>query len=158
MTDIYVIAVGSEKEEYYRKAIDEYTKRISAYARVTVREIKEKRLPEDPSAGEIGRALEEEGRDILAAIPKNCVLCALCVEGKELSSPEFASFMENAAQKGPLAFVVGSSHGLAQSVKNAAASKISFSRMTFPHRLMRVILFEQIYRGFSIINNGKYHK
>ncbi|MBO4501798.1 MAG: 23S rRNA (pseudouridine(1915)-N(3))-methyltransferase RlmH [Clostridia bacterium] len=158
MTDVYVIAVGNEKEGYYRQAIDEYAKRISAYARVTVREIKEKRLPEDPSAREIERALEEEGKEIIAALPKNCVLCALCVEGKELSSPEFAAFIENAAQKGPLAFVIGSSHGLAQSVKNAASCRISFSRMTFPHRLMRVILFEQIYRGLSMINNGKYHK
>ena len=158
MTDIYVIAVGNEKEEYYRKAIGEYAKRISAYARVNVREIKEKRLPEDPSEREIERALEEEGREILAAIPKNCVLCALCVEGKELSSPGFASYIESAAQKGPLAFVIGSSHGLAQSVKEASSCKMSFSRMTFPHRLMRVILFEQIYRGLSIINNGKYHK
>ena len=158
MTDIYVIAVGNEKEEYYRKAIAEYAKRISAYARVSVREIKEKRLPEDPSAGEIERALEEEGKDILASLPKNCVLCSLCVEGKELSSPEFAALIETAAHKGPLAFVIGSSHGLAQSVKNASSYRISFSRMTFPHRLMRVILFEQIYRGLSIMNNGKYHK
>ena len=158
MTDISVIAVGNEKEEYYRKAIDEYSKRIAAYARVTVREIKEKRLPESPSAGEIERALEEEGREILASLPKNCTLCALCVEGKELSSPEFARFMENSAQKGALAFVIGSSHGLAQSVKDAASARISFSRMTFPHRLMRVILFEQLYRGLSIVNNGKYHK
>lgn len=158
MTDVFIIAVGSEKEEYYRRAIDEYTKRVSAFARVTLREIKEKRLPEDPSPGEIERALREEGKDILSSLPKNCALCALCVEGKQLSSPEFAAFLGDSALKGPLAFVIGSSHGLAQSVKDAAQLKLSFSKMTFPHRLMRVILCEQIYRGFSILNNGKYHK
>ena len=158
MTDVFIIAVGNEKEEYYRRAIDEYAKRISAFARVTVREIKEKRLPEEPSAGEIERALEEEGKDILSSLPKNCVLCALCVEGEQLSSEEFAALLGDSAQKGPVAFVIGSSHGLGKNVKDAARLKLSFSKMTFPHRLMRVILFEQIYRGFSILNNGKYHK
>ncbi|MBP5657365.1 MAG: 23S rRNA (pseudouridine(1915)-N(3))-methyltransferase RlmH [Clostridia bacterium] len=158
MTDVFIIAVGNEKEEYYRRAVDEYAKRISAFARVTVREIKEKRLLEDPSAGEIERALGEEGKDILSSLPKNCVLCALCVEGEQLSSEEFAALLGDSAQKGPVAFVIGSSHGLCKSVKEAARRRISFSKMTFPHRLMRVILFEQIYRGFSILNNGKYHK
>ena len=158
MTDVFIIAVGNEKEEYYRAAIDEYAKRISAFARVTVREIKEKRLPERAAAGETARALDEEGKDILASLPKNCTLCALCVEGRQLSSEGFAEFIGDSALKGPLAFVIGSSCGLSQNVKDAAQLKLSFSKMTFPHRLMRVILFEQLYRAFSILNNGKYHK
>ncbi len=153
-----MIAVGSIKEDYFKEAISEYAKRISAYARITVKELKEEKLDDAESEGETSKALEKEGKAILDAIPKNAFVVSLCVEGKKYTSESFASLIDRSTLNTPLAFIIGSSHGLCDDVKKRSDARVSFSDMTFPHRLMRVILFEQIYRGLSILNNGKYHK
>ena len=158
MKDITVIAVGNMKEEYFREAISEYAKRISAYARITVKELKEEKLDDAESESETAKALEKEGKAILDAIPKGSVVVSLCVEGKKYTSESFASLIESSTSNTPVTFIIGSSHGLCSDVKKRSDFRVSFSDMTFPHRLMRVILFEQIYRGLSILNNGKYHK
>ncbi len=158
MKDITVIAVGNIKEDYYREAISEYAKRISAYAKITVKELKEEKLGDEESAADIAKSLQKEGKAILDAIPKNAVVVSLCVEGKKYTSESFASLIDRATINNPLVFIIGSSHGICGDVKKVSDFKVSFSDMTFPHRLMRVILFEQIYRGLSILNGGKYHK
>lgn len=108
----------------------------------------------------IGKALEKEARAILAAVPKGSGLAALCVEGKQKTSEELAAYLDERAGSGAgdVAFVIGSSHGLADSVKQTASLRLSMSKMTFPHQLARVMLLEQLYRAFSINHGGKYHK
>ena len=123
-------------------------------------------LPEEPIAEKnaspavIGKALEKEARAILAAVPKGSGLAALCVEGKQKTSEELAAYLDERAGSGAgdVAFVIGSSHGLADSVKQTASLRLSMSKMTFPHQLARVMLLEQLYRAFSINHGGKYHK
>lgn len=158
MIGITVIAVGCIKETYYAEAISEYAKRISSYARITVKELKEEKIANEDSQGEIRNALKKEAKAIIDSIPKNACIISLCVEGKGLTSEGFADLIETNTINTPIAFIIGSSHGLDDDIKKMSSFKLSFSQMTFPHRLMRVILFEQIYRGLSIINNGKYHK
>ncbi|NCA93507.1 23S rRNA (pseudouridine(1915)-N(3))-methyltransferase RlmH [bacterium] len=163
MNNIKIIAVGNIKESYFREAVDEYLKRISAYASVTVAELKEERLPDNVvseavAVAQIKKALQKEGKAIIDSLPKNAYVVSLCVEGKKSSSEQFAAMLDTVPSGRPLTFIIGSSHGLSDEVKDRSDQKLSFSDMTFPHRLMRVILCEQIYRGFNIINNGKYHK
>lgn len=158
MFRVSIIAVGKLKEPWLREGFAEYRKRLSAYCDFSVVEVPEYRLPDDPSPAQIGRGLAEEGRAILDKAGK-VPFAALCVEGKALPSPAFARFLEerkNAA--GGLALVIGGSFGLAPEVKERAAARISLSPMTFPHQLFRVLLAEQLYRGFSILAGGKYHK
>ena len=154
--NVVVIHVGDLKEEYYAAAVKEYEKRLSRFCRVKNTEIKEERLPQSPTDGEIASALEAEGKRILAAIPEKSYKIALCVEGKQLSSEELAKVISDAEKD--ITFIIGSSHGLSDKVKNAADLRLSISKMTFPHRLMRVILAEQIYRAFSINSGSGYHK
>ena len=154
--NVTVIHVGDLKEKYYRDAVEEYEKRISRFCRIKSVEIKEERLPDDPSEKQIGSALAAEGKRILQAIPGRSFVTALCVEGKELSSPELSRIICGAERD--LAFIIGSSFGLSTEVKAAADLRLSVSPMTFPHRLMRVILAEQIYRAFSIAAGSAYHK
>ncbi len=159
MTSVTVIHVGELKEKYYAEACSEYEKRIGGFARLNNIEIKEAKLPNSPSKGEIDRALAEEGKKILSAIPDKSFAVALCVEGKRLSSEAFASVIDSAVgDVGKLTFIIGSSHGLADEVKSSCSLRLSVSDMTFPHRLMRVILLEQIYRAFAINGGLKYHK
>ena len=110
--------------------------------------------------GDFGKALEKEARAILTAVPKGSSLAALCVEGKQKTSEELAAYLDERAGSGAgdVAFVIGSSHGLADSVKQTASLRLSMSKMTFPHQLARVMLLEQLYRAFSINHGGKYHK
>ncbi len=153
------ITVGSLKESYLREAAAEYKKRLSGMCRVEEIELKEVRLPEDPSDPEIKRALSEEAKAILAAIPPRSYPVALCVEGKQLSSPDLSRKLEAVtAECGTLCFIIGSSHGLAPEVKAAAAMRLSVSELTFPHQLMRVILYEAVYRCYQIAKGTKYHK
>lgn len=159
MLKITIISVGLLKESYYREAICEYEKRMGAFAKITNINLKE--APFDEKAGEsaIRAALEEEGERILASLPKNALRIALCIEGKQPSSEELAGILERAsAERGEVAFVIGSSHGLADKVKAACDMRLSFSRLTFPHRLARVILSEALYRSLSINAGRKYHK
>ena len=154
--NVNIIHVGDLKEEYYAAAVKEYEKRLSRFCRVKNVEIKEEKLPQDPSVSEISAALEAEGRKILAAIPDRTYKIALCVEGKQLSSEELAAAV--AGTEKDITFIIGSSHGLSDKVKSGSDLRLSISKMTFPHRLMRVILEEQIYRAFSINAGSSYHK
>ena len=153
MLKVKIITVGGIKEKYLKEACAEYSKRISGFASVEVVELKESLLPESPNA------LDAEAANILAAIPQRAYAVALCVEGKQLSSEELADKLADVTNESScICFIIGSSHGLSDKVKSAANMRLSFSKMTFPHQLMRVVLMEQIYRGFMINNGRKYHK
>lgn len=158
MVNIKLAVVGNLKERYLRDAFSEYDKRLKRYCNLKVCEIKESSIPENPSAGEIKRILETEGKSLLKEL--SGFVIALCIEGGQLSSTDFAKRLERAASDGGsrITFVIGGSHGLSEEVKNAADLKLSFSKMTFPHQLARVLLAEQLYRAFQINTNGKYHK
>lgn len=159
MTAVKIIAVGGLKEAFSRDACAEYLKRLSAFCRIETVEIKEAPLPDRPSEEQIAAALEAEGARILAALPQRSRKIALCVEGRQMPSEAFAALISEAsAETGALSFVIGSSYGLSPKVKRACDTRLSFSEMTFPHQLMRVILLEQIYRGMMINSNRKYHK
>ena len=145
MIKIDVVCVGKIKEDFYRAAVDEYLKRLSRFAKVEVREIAE------------GKSLAEEGVNILRAAKGKII--ALCIEGKKLSSVQLADYVKTLCDSGErFTFIIGSSCGLADAVKDAAHLKLSFSDMTFPHQLMRVVLLEQLYRSFMINGGGEYHK
>ena len=152
------ITLGALKEDHTVRAVEEYKKRLSAFAEVTEINLKdEKLLTESPA--EVSTALEAEAERILARIPEGAYTVALCVEGKAYSSEEFAAIIGEARDtSGKLCFIIGSSYGLSDRVKRRADARISFSKMTFPHGLMRVILAEQVYRAFTILSGKKYHK
>lgn len=156
---ISVISIGTLKEGYLKDAVAEYKKRLMQFAKVDEINLKEETIKNEDDKAEIKRALDAEGDKILASVPKDSYLIALCVEGKEYDSPSLARLVGEASDKrGKLTLVIGSSHGLSDKVKAAADAKVSFSRLTFPHQLMRVILFEALYRSMSILAGKKYHK
>lgn len=158
--NITVIALGKLKEKYLTDAISEYSKRISAYGKLQIIELNPVRLSDNPSQTEIDNALSKEAEEIKKKIPNNSYVFSLCIEGKEKSSESFAKAINDAAINGKsnIVFIIGSSFGLSPEIKSLSDFKLSFSPMTFPHQLMRVMLLEQIYRAFQINNNGKYHK
>ena len=160
MLNVKMICVGKLREKFFIEAFEEYRKRLGAYCRFECVEIAEQRLPDDPTPGQIAAALEKEGAEIVKAIPADAYVAALCVEGAQKSSEEFASlFLERANSGKPkLCFLIGGSCGLAESVKARAELKLSMSKMTFPHHLARVMLAEQIYRAFKIGEGSRYHK
>ena len=159
MTHLTIISVGTLKEDYLKDAVSEYKKRLSQYAKVEEINIKEEAIKNEDSASEIARALDVEANKILSAMPKDSYKIALCVEGKQFDSPSLAQIISDANDaSGKISLVIGSSHGLSEKVKSECKLRLSVSKMTFPHQLMRVILLEQIYRAFTIVNNGKYHK
>lgn len=159
MATIRFISVGTLKEDYLRAAVSEYEKRLSGYVKVEQVNLKEAKLPHAPSEGEIKRALDEEAKQILAAMPDKSFKVAMCVEGKQYDSPELSQIFENAFQSAnEICFVIGSSHGLSDEVKKSADLRLSVSKLTFPHQLMRVLLIEAVYRCMSIIKGTKYHK
>ena len=159
MANVTFIYVGSLKEDYLRAAVAEYKKRLSQYARVDEVEIKEERISDESNIAQITKAINTEGEKILTAIPTGAYKVALCIEGTQYSSEGLSKIIESACDThGKLAFIIGSSHGLSDTVKKSADLKLSFSKLTFPHQLMRVILLETVYRSFSIIHGGKYHK
>lgn len=160
MLSVTIIAVGKIKEKFYISAMEEYQKRLGAYCRFDVVELKDEKTPTNPSDREKELVLRCEGERIKEKIPKNAKVIALCVEGKEKSSEEFAKMLEESAVAGVshIVFIIGGSMGLSEDVKKMADLRLSFSKMTFPHMLMRVILAEQIYRGFTIIEGKTYHK
>ena len=157
---ITVLTVGKIKEKFYRDAIDEYTKRLSKYATMSIVEVPDEKTKENLSDTELLQILDTEGNKLLSKIPDNAYVIALDILGKKFDSVGFSRFMEDRMNTGDshLFFVIGGSLGLSDSVKKRADYKISFSDMTFPHQLMRVILLEQIYRGFRIMRNEPYHK
>ena len=160
MQHVTVLCVGKLKESYWRDAVAEYAKRLSAFCRFTVIEVDEERLPDAPSAAQIAHTLEEEGKRLLARIPRDALTVALCIEGKTVSSEMLSARLSSWALDGKshIVFVIGGSFGLSDEVKNTAALRLSMSPMTFPHQLARVMLLEQIYRAFQIASGGKYHK
>ena len=157
--NINFIAIGKLKERYFRDACDEYLKRLSAFARVSEFQPTAEDLPQSPSPAQIRQALDKEGKKIQSVI-KGGFTVALCVEGKQITAKRLAEKFDNLANSGVSAvnFIIGSSYGLSEDVKNACDLRLSMSEMTFPHSLARVMLFEQVYRAFSIMNNSKYDK
>ena len=160
MMNVNFIAMGKLKDSWQREACAEYLKRLAAYSRVTVKEPEPIALPQEPSAAQIEQALEREGAAIREQMSKGGYKIALCVEGKPLSSEKLAELLENLANNGisSVNFIVGSSFGLSEELKRDCDLRLSMSPMTFPHGLARVMLLEQVYRAFSILNNSKYHK
>lgn len=159
MIGVKFITLGTLKESYLREAAAEYEKRLGAFCKIQIVQLKEEKLPDDPSAGEIEKALEKEAQKIIAEIPPRAYRIAMCVEGKQMSSEELADKLSEISERyGDVCFIIGSSHGLANSVKNSCDMKLSVSKLTFPHQLMRVLLLEAVYRGFNIMKGTKYHK
>lgn len=160
MLSVTLICVGKMREKHYISAFSEYEKRLSAFCRFDLQEIPEQRLPDRPSQKEIDAALEREAGEILRRIPKGASVIAMCVEGRQLSSPDFAAYLQRLQNSGVshVCFLVGGSFGLHPSVKQAAGLRLSMSEMTFPHHLARVMLAEQIYRAFTILQGAQYHK
>ena len=157
--NITIISVGTLKEKYLSDAVSEYQKRLSQYARVEQINIKEEKIKDEDDKSEVRRALELEGEKILAAVPRDSVKVALCVEGREYDSISLARLIERYGDGvGKLTFIIGSSHGLSDAVKSASDEKLSVSALTFPHQLMRVILMEALYRSMTIIAGKRYHK
>ena len=160
MLNITVICVGKIKEKYFTDAILEYKKRLGRYCKLDLVEVPDEPTPDNPSPREKELVLEKEGERILKKIPDSAHVTALCIEGKQLSSEALAENISMLASSGVShrAFIIGGSMGLSDAVNRRADMKLSFSPMTFPHQLMRVILLEQIYRAFNISQGGKYHK
>ncbi len=156
MLEVRMLCVGRLKESYWRDAVAEYEKRLRGFCRFQILELPEARLPSDPSSAQINQALDAEGRTLLEKAVGT--VFPLCIEGKAISSPQLAARLEKAMQSpGAATFVIGSSYGLSEKVKQAG-ERISMSLMTFPHQLARVMLCEQLYRGFQILQGTKYHK
>ncbi len=156
MLEVRLVCIGKLKESYWREAVAEYEKRLRPLCRFQIFELSESRLPENPSPAQISQGLEREGAAILDKATGHVV--SLCIEGKETDSPGLARKLEGAMRSpGAVTFVIGSSYGLSEEVKRAG-ERISMSPMTFPHQLARVMLCEQIYRGFQILGGTKYHK
>ena len=159
MLNVKIYVTGTLKEQYYKDAIAEYKKRLGAYCKLEIIEYKEYKLPDDPSQKQIEQALYAEGEKILSDISPKAYKIAMCVEGKQLSSEEFAQKLDEiATTNGELAIIVGSSFGLSDSLKRACDFRMSVSKMTLTHQMLRVWLVEIIYRCLSITRGGKYHK
>ena len=160
MQKVTILCVGKLKEKFYTEASAEYAKRLSRFCKLDILELPEERLPEDPSLAQIEAALSKEADAIRAKLPASAFIVAMCVEGKTRSSEELARLMAESANQGAshMVFLIGGSFGLHPSVKELAAVRLSMSPMTFPHHLARVMLLEQIYRGYQIIAGSKYHK
>ncbi|MBI6872912.1 23S rRNA (pseudouridine(1915)-N(3))-methyltransferase RlmH [Clostridium aciditolerans] len=158
--NISTICVGKLKEKYLKQAIDEYSKRLSRYCKLEIIEVPDEKTPDNASEKEELLIKEKEGINILKHVKDNMFVVTLDLKGKMLSSEELAGFIKEAGIKGNsnIAFVIGGSLGLSKAVLDRADFSLCFSKMTFPHQLMRVILLEQVYRGFRIINGEPYHK
>ena len=155
---INFIVIGKLKEDYLRKACDEYIKRLSRYCSFEIHELNEYRLSDNPSEKEIANALSKEA-EIIRKYAKGYII-PMCIEGKQMTSERFSQKISTLAVDGVsnLVFVLGSSFGLADELKKQSDFRFSMSEMTFPHQMARVMLLEQLYRAFQIANGGKYHK
>ena len=160
MFDITLIVMGKLKEKFYLSAAEEYQKRLKGYCSFKIIELPEHRLPEDPSPAEIQAGLDKEAELIFAKVPKNSWLCIFTPEGKIFSSEEFAGKLKDVKNSGKSSacFLIGSSFGISQKVKDKADFKLSMGKMTFPHHLARIMVLEQIYRAEAIQAGSKYHK
>ena len=160
MFDVTLIAMGKLKEKFYLSAAAEYEKRLKGYCNFRLLELPEHRLPDEPSPAEIQTGLEKEAELILSKIPKGAWLCVLTPEGKIISSEELAAKIQNVkiSGKSSACFLIGSSFGIAQRVKDRADFRLSMGKMTFPHHLARIMVLEQLYRAEAIQSGSKYHK
>ena len=159
MIKIKIISVGKIKEKSLRVLIYEYVKRLGRYAKTQIVEINDLPVPDNPSESEILSTIEKEGREIIKNINPRSMVISLCIEGEKLKSEKFADFISKSQNSySEITFVIGSSHGLSDEVKNSSNFKFSMSDMTFPHNIAKLMIVEQIYRAFKIINNENYHK
>ena len=159
MLSVKIITVGTLKESYLREAVAEYSKRLSAFCKLSVIQLKESKLPDSPSDKEIEAALDAEAKAILSEISPRSYKIAMCVEGKQMPSEKLAATLERiSGQTSEVCFIIGSSFGLSDKVKSAADMRLSVSELTFPHQLLRVMLLESVYRAFTITAGTKYHK
>ncbi len=158
--NIQIICIGKLKEKYWSEAAAEYMKRLSRYSSIEITELKEAKLPANASARDEENVKIEEGHSILRAIKDDAFVITLEILGKQLSSTELAGKIEELSLGGNsnIAFVIGGSLGLSEEVSKRSNFRLSFSKMTFPHQMMRVVLLEQIYRSFKIIKHETYHK
>jgi 23S rRNA (pseudouridine1915-N3)-methyltransferase len=158
--NISIITIGKLKEKYLKQGIEEYLKRLSSYAKVEIIELADEKAPENLSESEMEQVKQKEGERILAKISDDTYVIALAINGKQKSSEELAKEIDSLATygKSKVAFVIGGSLGLSNEVMKRSNAALSFSKMTFPHQLMRLVLVEQIYRAFRIIRNEPYHK
>lgn len=158
--NVKLICIGSLKEKFWNDAILEYKKRLMPFCNFDICEITEYKLGKNFSKADIIKSLDEECNKILSNIPKNSYVISLCIEGKSIDSEALANYIYSVGLNGisSIVFIIGSSFGLSEKVKNISDLKLSMSRLTFPHQLARVILTEQIYRSFQIIKGTKYHK
>lgn len=157
---ITILCVGKVKEKFYRDAIDEFAKRLSRYCKLEIIEVTDEKTDEQASETEIRIVKEKEGERLLKNMKEDAYVITLCIDGKQLDSEGFSEKIEKLGIQGVshICFVIGGSLGLSDKVVKRADFKLSFSPMTFPHQLMRVILLEQIYRGYRIMNHEPYHK
>jgi 23S rRNA (pseudouridine1915-N3)-methyltransferase len=158
--NITILAVGKLKEKYLRQGVEEYLKRLSGYAKMEMAEVPDEKAPEHLSEREAEQVKEREGKRLLAKIGADAYVIALAIDGKMKTSEEFAAHLDALATRGKsrIIFVIGGSLGLSRAVLARADERLSFSKMTFPHQLMRLILLEQIYRAFKINRGEPYHK
>ena len=158
--NISIITIGKLKEKYLKAGIDEYLKRLSSYAKIEVIEMPDEKAPEELSSAEMEQVKQKEGEKLLSKIYPDTYVIALAIDGKMKSSEELADSLDKLATygKSKIAFVIGGSLGLSNEVLKRADEKLSFSKMTFPHQLMRLILVEQVYRAFRINRGEPYHK
>ena len=156
---IKIYAIGKVKD-FYKLGCDEYLKRLSSYVKIEVIELKDESLSEKPHDSEIKKAIEIEGKRVLSQIKDNEYLISLDLNKKEMGSVEFSKYLSNKLEsnRSSVSFVIGGSYGLSDELKNRTNDSISLGKMTFPHQLARLILLEQIYRAFKILNNETYHK
>ena len=157
---ITILCVGKVKEKFYRDAIAEFSKRLSRYCKLEIIEVTDEKTQEEASDTEIRIVKEKEGERLLKNIKEDAYVITLCIDGRQLDSEELSEKIEKLGIQGTshIYFVIGGSLGLADAVINRADYKLSFSKMTFPHQLMRVILLEQVYRAYRIMNHEPYHK
>ncbi|MBY0148085.1 23S rRNA (pseudouridine(1915)-N(3))-methyltransferase RlmH [Neobacillus niacini] len=158
--NILIVTVGKLKEKYLKMGIEEYLKRLNAYAKVEVIEVADEKAPEELSESEMVQVKQKEGERILAKISQDTYVIALAINGKMQSSEELADTLDKLATygKSKIAFIIGGSLGLSDEVLKRANEHLSFSKMTFPHQLMKLILVEQIYRAYRINRGEPYHK
>jgi 23S rRNA (pseudouridine1915-N3)-methyltransferase len=160
IVNISIVSVGKLKEKYLKLGIDEFTKRLTAYAKIELVEVPDEKAPEQLSELEMIQVKQKEGEKILSKISPDTYLIALAIDGKMKSSEELADSLDKLATygKSKIAFVIGGSLGLSNEVLQRADEKLSFSKMTFPHQMMKLILLEQVYRAFRINRGEPYHK
>lgn len=161
MLRVNIICIGKIKEKYFTDAINEYSKRLSAFCKFSVIELPEEKIrSNNPNQAQIDEVIEAEGKRILQKIGASDYVAAMCIEGKLMSSEELSKTLDSVSLSGKstVSFIIGGSYGLSDEVKKRSDLRLSMSRMTFPHQMARMILSEQIYRAFEISTNGKYHK